>query len=164
MTEKEEKHILTMLVDNQPGVLSRVVGLFSGKGFNIDSLCVAETVDPAVSRITIVTQADPPVLEQIEKQLRKLVNVIKLRDMTGKRAVQREMALICIQAKRQNRDEILRLADIFRCKIVDVGPQYYILEATGDPGKMEALIHLLKPMGIKKIARTGIIALYREPD
>lgn len=164
MIETEEKHILTMLVDNKPGVLSRVVGLFSGKGFNIDSLCVAETIDPAVSRITIVTQANDLVLEQIEKQLRKLINVIKLRDMTDLRAVKREMALICIRAKRENRDEVLRLVDIFRCKIVDVGPQYYIIEATGDRGKMEALISLLKPMGIKKIARTGSIALYREPD
>ena len=93
---KEEKHIMTMLVDNEPGVLSRVVGLFSGKGFNIESLCVAPTMDNKVSRITIVTKADPPVIEQIEKQLRKLINVIKLRDMTGTKAVKREMALICM--------------------------------------------------------------------
>ena len=164
MIKDEEKHILTMLVDNQPGVLSRVSGLFSGKGFNIDSLCVAETMDPSVSRITIVTRADSLVLEQIEKQLRKIINVIKLRDMTSPQAVKREMALICIQARRETRDEILRLVDIFRCKIVDVGSQYYIIEATGDRGKMGALINLLKPMGIKKIARTGCIALYREPD
>jgi acetolactate synthase-1/3 small subunit len=159
-----DKHILTMLVDNKPGVLSRVVGLFSGRGFNIESLCVAETVDPAISRITIVTKANELVLEQIEKQLRKLINVIKLRDMTGPRAVKREMALICIRAKRENRDEILRLVDIFRCKIVDVGPEYYIIEASGDDAKMTALINMLKPMGIKKIARTGAIALYREPN
>ncbi|MEW5908354.1 MAG: acetolactate synthase small subunit [Thermodesulfobacteriota bacterium] len=159
-----DKHILTMLVDNKPGVLSRVVGLFSGRGFNIESLCVAETIDPAISRITIVTKANELVLEQIEKQLRKLINVIKLRDMTGPRAVKREMALICIKAKRENRDEILRLVDIFRCKIVDVGPEYYIIEASGDDGKMTALINMLKPMGIKKIARTGAIALYREPN
>ena len=95
---EEKKHIMTMLVDNQPGVLSRVVGLFSGKGFNIESLCVAATMDPQVSRITIVTMANPPVIEQIEKQLRKLINVIKLRDMTGERAVKREMALICVRA------------------------------------------------------------------
>jgi acetolactate synthase I/III small subunit len=94
-----EKHTLTMLVDNEPGVLSRVVGLFSGRGFNIDSLCVAETMDPGVSRITIVTQANPPLLEQIEKQLRKLINVIKLREMSDDRAVRREMALICVHAR-----------------------------------------------------------------
>lgn len=160
---KEEKHIMTMLVDNEPGVLSRVVGLFSGKGFNIESLCVAPTMDHKVSRITIVTQADPPVIEQIEKQLRKLINVIKLRDMTGPKAVKREMALICINAKPENRAEILRIVDIFRCKVIDVGQEHYIVEVTGDEGKLAALLNLFKPMGIKKIARSGALALYREP-
>ncbi|MEJ2041117.1 MAG: acetolactate synthase small subunit [Desulfosarcinaceae bacterium] len=161
---KTEKHTLTMLVDNEPGVLSRVVGLFSGRGFNIDSLCVAETMDPKVSRITIVTQANEPLLEQIEKQLRKLINVIKLRDMSDVRAVRREMALICVNAhSEENRNEILRLVDLFRAKVVDVGPEFYIIEAVGDEEKMAALINLLRPIGIKKIARTGAIALYREP-
>lgn len=160
---KEEKHIMTMLVDNEPGVLSRVVGLFSGKGFNIESLCVAPTMDHKVSRITIVTQADPPVIEQIEKQLRKLINVIKLRDMTGPKAVKREMALICVNAKPENRAEILRIVDIFRCKVIDVGQEHYIVEVTGDEGKLAALLNLFKPMGIKKIARSGALALYREP-
>lgn len=160
---RSEKHTLTMLVDNEPGVLSRVSGLFSGRGFNIDSLCVAETMDPQVSRITIVTQAVPVVLEQIEKQLRKLINVIKLRDMTDDRAVRREMALICVRAQPQHREEILRLVQLFRAKVIDVSPDYYIIEASGDEEKMTALINLLKPMGIKKIARTGTIALYREP-
>jgi len=152
-----------MLVDNQPGVLSRVVGLFSGKGFNIESLCVAATMDPQVSRITIVTMANPPIIEQIEKQLRKLINVIKLRDMTGDRAVKREMALICVRAKPEHRAEILRIVDIFRCKVVDVGLEHYIMEVTGDQGKLTALINLLKPLGIEKIARSGSLALYREP-
>ena len=160
---EEKKHIMTMLVDNQPGVLSRVVGLFSGKGFNIESLCVAATMDPQVSRITIVTMANPPVIEQIEKQLRKLINVIKLRDMTGERAVKREMALICVRAKPEHRAEILRIVDIFRCKVVDVGLKHYIMEVTGDQGKLTALINLLKPLGIEKIARSGSLALYREP-
>jgi acetolactate synthase-1/3 small subunit len=160
---KEEKHIMTMLVDNEPGVLSRVVGLFSGKGFNIESLCVAPTMDNKVSRITIVTQADPPVIEQIEKQLRKLINVIKLRDMTGTKAVKREMALICVNAKPEHRAEILRIVDIFRCKVIDVGQEHYIVEVTGDEGKLTALLNLFKPMGIKKIARSGALALYREP-
>ena len=158
-----EKHTLTMLVDNEPGVLSRVVGLFSGRGFNIDSLCVAETMDPKVSRITMVTQANKFLLEQIEKQLRKLINVIKLRDMSDTRAVRREMALICVHARQDNRDEILRLVNLFRAKVIDVGPEYYIIEATGDEEKVTALINLFKPMGIKKIARTGTVALYREP-
>lgn len=159
----EEKHVLTMLVDNKPGVLSRVVGLFSGRGFNIESLCVAETTTPEVSRITIVTKANQELMEQIVKQLRKLINIIKLRDMTGSRSVTREMALICVRAKAETRGEILRIVDIFRCKVVDVGPEYYIIEASGDEEKMAALINLLTPMGIKKIARTGTIALFREP-
>lgn len=152
-----------MLVDNKPGVLSRVVGLFSGRGFNIESLCVAETMDPHISRITIVTMANLPIVEQIEKQLNKLVNVIKLRDLTGPKSVKREMALICVTAKPENRAEILRIVDIFRCKVVDVGPEHYIIEVTGDEGKLSALLKLLQPMGIKKIARTGVIALFREP-
>ena len=159
----EEKHILTMLVDNEPGVLSRIVGLFSGRGYNIESLCVAETMDPKISRITIVTKANAPLVEQIEKQLRKLINVIKLRDLSGPKSVKREMALICVRAKAENRAEVLRIVDIFRCKVVDVGPEYYIIEVTGDEGKLTALLNLLKPMGIKKIARTGIISLFREP-
>ncbi len=159
----EEKHIFSMLVDNQPGVLSRIVGLFSGKGFNIESLCVAETMDPLVSRITIVTKANKPLVEQIEKQLNKLINVIKIRDLTGPKSVKREMALICIKAKPEHRAEILRIVDIFRCKIIDVGLEHYIIEVTGDEGKISALLSLLKPMGIKKIARSGTLALFREP-
>ncbi len=159
----EDKHVISMLVDNEPGVLSRVVGLFSGRGYNIESLCVAETIDPEISRITLVTRADPPILEQIEKQLNKLINVNKLRDLSGPESVQREMALICVHARADCRAEILRIVDIFRCKIVDVGIEHYIIEVTGDEGKLMALINLLKPMGIKKIARTGIIALKREP-
>ncbi len=158
-----EKHILTMLVDNEPGVLSRIVGLFSGRGYNIESLCVAETTDPKLSRITICTKANAPLVEQILKQLRKLINVIKLRDLTGSKSVKRELALICVRAKPDMRAEILRIVDIFRCKVVDVGPEYYIIEASGNQEKLEALLHLFKPMGIKKIARTGPIALFREP-
>jgi acetolactate synthase-1/3 small subunit len=159
-----EKHIMTMLVDNQPGVLSRVVSLFSGKGFNIESLVTAPTMDPQVSRITITTKANPPVIEQIEKQLRKLINIIKLRDMTGPKAVKREMALICVNAKPEHRAEILRIVDIFRCKVVDIGLEHFIIEVTGDVAKIEALLNLLKPMGIQKLARTGPLALYREPN
>ena len=152
-----------MLVDNQPGVLARVVGLFSGRGFNIESLCVAETTSPEVSRITLVTNADPLVMEQIIKQLRKLINVIKVRDMDKSKAVQREMALICVRTKPEHRAEVLRIVDIFRGKIVDTGTEHYIIEVTGDEGKLTAIINLLKPIGIKKIARTGTVALFREP-
>jgi acetolactate synthase-1/3 small subunit len=160
----KEKHIFSMLVDNQPGVLSRVVGLFSGRGFNIESLVTAETMDPLVSRITIVTKANQPIIEQIEKQLNKLINVIKILDLSGPDSVKREMAMICVKAKPDHRAEILRIVDIFRCKVIDVGRQHYILEVTGDEGKITALLNLLKPMGIKKIARTGPLALLREPN
>ena len=162
-TAPTEKHIFSMLVDNQPGVLSRIAGLFSGRGFNIESLVVAATIDPKVSRITIVTKANRPVIEQIEKQLNKLINVIKIRDLTGPEAVHREMALICVHAKNNHRAEILRIVDIFRCKVVDVGLEHYIIEVTGNDEKIGAIIKLLKPMGIKKIARTGPLALIREP-
>ncbi len=158
-----EKHVFSMLVDNQPGVLSRVVGLFSGRGYNIDSLCVAETIDPAVSRITLVTRSDPALTEQIEKQINKLVNVIKIRDLSGPDAIRREMALIYVLTPATQRAEILRIVEIFRCKVVDVGQEHYTIEVTGDEGKIDALVNLLKPFGIKKIARTGTIALLREP-
>lgn len=160
----EEKHILSILVDNEPGVLSRIAGLFSGRGFNIESLCVAETTDPLVSRITLVTVGEPPIIEQIEKQLNKLVNVIKVHELTGKKFVQRELALIKIIAKPEHRAEILRIVDIFRCKVVDIGPEHYTVEVTGDEGKMEAILNIFKPIGIKEIAKTGIIALFREPN
>jgi acetolactate synthase-1/3 small subunit len=151
-----------MLVDNEPGVLSRVAGLFSGRGFNIDSLCVSETTDPLVSRITLVAVGDMSILEQIKKQLNKLVNVIKVMDFTETDFVQRETALVKVRAKPENRAEILRMADIFRSTVVDVGTEYYTLEVTGDDGKISAFLKLLKPMGIKEIARTGPVALARE--
>ncbi|RZB35210.1 MAG: acetolactate synthase I/III small subunit [Desulfobacteraceae bacterium Eth-SRB1] len=158
----EQKHILSILVDNQPGVLSRIAGLFSGRGYNIESLSVAATMDPLVSRITMITIADTQIVEQIIKQLHKLINVIKVYALTGTSYVQREMALIKVQAKPERRAEILRIVDIFRCKVVDVGQDHYTLEVTGDEGKMTAILNLLKPIGIKEIAKTGIIALFRE--
>jgi len=159
---QSKKHILSMLVDNEPGVLSRVAGLFSGRGFNIDSLCVSETTDPLVSRITLVAVGDMSILEQIKKQLNKLVNVIKVMDFTETDFVQRETALVKVRAKPENRAEILRMADIFRSTVVDVGTEYYTMEVTGDDGKISAFLKLLKPMGIKEIARTGPVALARE--
>lgn len=158
-----EKHVLSILVDNQPGVLSRIVGLFSGRGYNIESLCVAETLDPQVSRITIVTVATSAGIEQINKQLNKLINVLKVHELTGTEYVQREMALIKVKAQAEHRAEILRIVDIFRCKVVDVGLDHYTIEVTGDEGKLSAMLSLLKPIGVKEIARTGIIALFREP-
>jgi len=159
----EKKYVLSILVDNQPGVLSRVAGLFSGRGYNIDSLSVAETNEPNVSRMTIVTRANDTDIEQIEKQLNKLINVIKLYDFTGTDYVERQMALIKVLAKPDRRAEILRIVDIFRCKVVDVAPEHYTIEITGDEDKIGAILNLLKPIGIKEIAKTGSIALYREP-
>ena len=161
--DKSKRHILTILVDNEPGVLSRVSGLFSGRGFNIESLCVAPTMDAAVSRITVTTKANPPLIEQIEKQINKLINIIKVRDLSIEQAVKREMALIRVKANAQTRAEVLRIVDIFRCKVVDVGAEQYTIEVTGDQGKIAALLRLLKPIGIKEIARTGTVALYRDP-
>jgi len=161
--EEDNRHILTLLVDNEPGVLSRIAGLFSGRGFNIESLCVAPTMDAAVSRITVTTKANPPLIEQIEKQINKLINVIKVRDLSIEEAVKREMALIRVKAGAQTRAEVLRIVDIFRCKVVDVGSDQYTIEVTGDQGKIEALLRLLKPIGIKEIARTGTLAMYRDP-
>jgi acetolactate synthase-1/3 small subunit len=157
----EDKHTISLLVDNQPGVLSRIAGLFSGRGFNIESLCVAETMDPLISRITLVTSGNHMVIEQITKQLNKLVNVIKVYDLTGTNFVEREMALVKVKAEPEHRAEIVRLVDIFRCKVVDVSATHYVIEVTGTQEKLGALLKLFKPMGIKEIARTGSIALSR---
>nr|HID57897.1 acetolactate synthase small subunit [Desulfobacterales bacterium] len=157
-----QKHTISLLVDNEPGVLARVAGLFSGRGFNIESLCVAETMDGQISRITLVTRGDEAIAEQIKKQLNKLINVIKVYDLTGTEFVEREMALIKVRAKAEHRAEILRIVDIFRGKVVDVSPTHYTIEVTGAADKLSAILSLLKPMGIKEIARTGAIALPRE--
>ncbi|SLM30578.1 acetolactate synthase III, thiamin-dependent, small subunit [Desulfamplus magnetovallimortis] len=158
-----EKHILSILVDNEPGVLSRIAGLFSGRGYNIESLSVAQTAEnSAVSRITMVTSGDEHIMEQIKKQLHKLINVITVNDLTDKKYVQRELILIKVNAKPDLRAEILRIVDIFRCRVVDVGPEHYTIEMSGDEGKLEAFVDLLRPMGIIETSRTGSIALARE--
>jgi len=158
----EKRHLLSILVDNEPGVLSRITGLFSGRGYNIESLSVAETVEPGVSRITMVTKGSPMIIEQILKQLNKLINVIKVTDLTGTQYVQREMALVKVSAKSEHRAEILRITDIFRGQVVDVGMEHFTLKIEGDPEKTEAVLNLLKPFGIREIARTGCVALPRE--
>ncbi|MEE8540677.1 MAG: acetolactate synthase small subunit [Desulfobacterales bacterium] len=160
----EETHIITMLVENEPGVTARVTGLFASRGYNIETICGAPTANPNMSRITIMTQANPLLLEQIMKQIRRLINVITVRDMTGENAVKREMALICVKADPENRTEIRRMVETFRGRIVDTGATHYIIEVTGQQDKINALIRLLEPMGIKKLARSGVLALYREPE
>jgi len=150
-----------VLVENKFGVLARVSGLFSGRGYNIDSLCVAETDDPSISTMTIVTRGDDKIIEQIEKQLNKLIDVIKVNDLTKEDHVERELVLIKVGTENGKRSEIMEIADIFRAKIIDVGHKTIIMEITGDETKLAALINLLKPFGIKEIARTGKIALAR---
>ncbi len=159
----EKKHTLSVLVENTPGALARIVGLFSGRGFNIDSLCVAETLDPTLSHLTLVTHGDDFIIEQIIKQLRRLVDVYKVVDVTEEgEFVEREMALIKVKAEKETRAEVLRMCDIFRCKVVDVSPRTYTIEVTGPESKIKAVIELLKPIGIKELVRTGVIAMKRE--
>ncbi|MDR0338709.1 MAG: acetolactate synthase small subunit [Desulfovibrio sp.] len=155
------RYVLSVLVENEPGVLSRVAGLFSGRGFNIESLNVAPTLDSAVSHMTIATSGDAQIVEQIIKQLRKLVTVIKVADYQELTSVQREMMLIKVQADDSRRGEVLRIADIFRCKVVDVSLTDLTLEATGDHQKIGAIISLLNRFGIKDIARTGTMVMKR---
>lgn len=155
------KHVISVLVDNEPGVLSRISGLFSGRGFNIESLNVAETLDPTISRMTLVTHGNDQIIEQIIKQLNKLVNVIKVQDLTGTDYVEREMALIKVSAQASSRAEVLRIVDIFRGRVVDVSPKSFTLEITGDEKKIQAVIDLLLPLGIMEIVRTGKVAISR---
>lgn len=155
------RHVLSVLVENEPGVLSRISGLFSGRGFNIESLNVGPTLERDVSLMTISTSAPEVIIEQIIKQLRKLVTVIKVVDMNEHKAVDREMVLAKVSAQDTSRAEILRIVDIFRCKVVDVAADELTIEATGNRDKVEAIIDLLRRFGIKEIARTGIVALKR---
>ncbi len=155
------RHTLSILVENEFGVLSRVAQLFSARGYNIESLTVAETLDPTISRITLVTRGDDRVVEQIEKQLNKLIPVIRVTDFAGSAHVEREMVLIKVRADAQTRSEIMNIVEIFRGKIIDAGKETFIIEITGDEGKITAIIDLLEPLGVKEIVRTGKVALHR---
>ena len=155
------RHVITLLVENEFGVLARVAGLFSGRGFNIESLCVAETLDPAVSTMTIVSRGDDQIIEQVIKQLNKLVSVIKVVDLIEKDFVEREMVLVKVSANAGTREEILRVVDIFRGKVIDVGSKTYTIEVTGDEKKINAILSLLRPLGIKELVRTGRVAMVR---
>jgi len=157
------KHTLAVLVENKSGVLSRVASLFSRRGYNIDSLAVGVTEDPEISRITIVVHGDDHVLEQVTKQLNKLVDVIKVSDIGGEDTVERELVLIKVTADVDTRAEIIQIADIFRARIVDVASKSMIVEVTGDESKVQAIEKLLRQFGIKEMVRTGKIALIRSP-
>ena len=156
------KHTISVLVENKFGVLSRISSLFSGRGFNIESLSVAETMDTTVSRMTIVTRGSDQIIEQVTKQLNKLVDVIKVNDLTEEKFIDREMVLVKVDTEQAvKRDEVLRIVEIFRCKVADVSPKAYTIEVTGDEGKIKAIVDMVKPIGIKEIVRTGRIAMTR---
>ncbi|BAF58709.1 MAG: acetolactate synthase small subunit [Pelotomaculum sp.] len=154
-------HTLAILVENNPGVLARVAGLFSRRGFNIDSLAVGRTENPAVSRMTVVVEGDDHILEQVTKQLHKLVDVIKINDITRDAYVDRELVMIKVRAEASERAEIMQLVDIFRARIVDVGHKTLTIEVTGNEGKINAFEDCLRPFGIKELVRTGKIAMLR---
>jgi len=156
------RHTISIFVDNESGVLSRIAGLFSARGFNIESLNVAPTEDPETSRITLVTSGDDFIIQQIIKRFNNMVNVIRVLDISDTNHVEREMALIKIKTTEKNRAEILRVVDIFRAKVVDTTLKSYMIEITGDIKKVGGFIELLKPFGIKEIARTGTVAMTRE--
>ncbi len=156
------EHIISVLVENKSGVLARVAGLFSARGYNIESLSVAPTPDSSVSMITVVTSGDEDVIEQIMKQLNKVIEVLRVVDLTEEDHVDRETALIKVQAKQAQRDEAIRIAQIFRANFVDATPETYTLEVSGDAEKIQAVIKLLTPIGIKEMVRTGRIAIARE--
>ena len=156
------KHTISVLVENKFGVLSRISSLFSGRGFNIESLSVAETMDTTVSRMTIVTRGSDQIIEQVTKQLNKLVDVIKVNDLTEEKFIDREMVLVKVDTEQAvKRDEVLRIVEIFRCKVADVSSKAYTIEVTGDEGKIKAIVDMVKPIGIKEIVRTGRIAMTR---
>jgi acetolactate synthase-1/3 small subunit len=155
------KHTISVLVENKFGVLARVASMFSAKGYNIDSLSVGETIDPEMSRMTIVVTGDDMILEQIVKQLRRLIDVIKVVDLTQGNFIDRELVLIKVNTDPSTRSDILTIVDIFRGNIVDVSPKSYTIEVTGDRDKIDALLSLLTPFGIREIARTGKVAMAR---
>lgn len=159
----EERRIITMLVENEPGVTARVASLFARRGYNIETICGAPTANPKMSRITITLWTREEQFELVMKYLRRLINVIKVRDMTGENAVRRELALVCIRARPEDRAEIRSVVKSFRGRVVDTGRTHYIVEVVGGPDKIAALLQVLEPMGIKKLARSGVLALYREP-
>lgn len=157
-------HTISVLVENQFGVLARVAGLFSARGFNIDSLAVGETDDPTVSRITIMTHGDDRVIEQIRKQLDKLIDVIKVQDLTEEERIERELVLVKVNAASAARADLMQIVNTFRGKIVDVSPKTITVEVTGNESKVDAMLELLRPFGLKEVVRTGTIAVSRKSE
>lgn len=160
--EKEQKHTISILVENKFGAFNRIAGLFAAKGYNIDSLTVGPTEEGDISRMTVVTRGDDQIIEQITKQLNKLIDTIKVVDLTFESFVERELVLIKVQSTTESRSEIMQIAEIFRAKVVDISSKTLTLEATGSEQKVDAIIAMLKPFGVKELARTGRVALKRE--
>ena len=157
------KHVISVLVENKVGVLSRITGLFSGRGFNIESLAVGETESKAISRMTIVVSGDESILEQVRKQLGKVIDTIKVIDFGDTDYVERNLMLIKVSAVPGKRGDIIELVDVFRGKIIDVGQKDMVIEISGPEDRLEAVLDLLRPHGIKEVARTGRIAMNRGP-
>jgi len=155
------RHIISILMENEPGALSRVVGLFSQRNFNIESLNVAPTDDATLSRLTVTTVGDDRVIEQITKHLNKLIDVVKLVDLTEGNHIERELMLVKVKALGAARDEVKRTADIFRAQVVDVTPSVYTVQITGDAGKLDAFLQAMAPIGVLEVARTGVSGISR---
>ena len=155
------RHIISAIVENRPGVLAHIAGLFAGRGFNIDSLAVGETEDPNRSRMTVVVVGDDAVLEQVRKQLGKIIDVIKVSDYSGVEYVERDLALVKVGVKPEKRGEVFEIAEVFRGKVVDIGAKHMTLEISGPEKKIEAFVDLMKPYGIREVVRTGRIAIAR---
>ena len=155
------KHIISALVENKPGVLAHVAGMFAARNFNIDSLVVGRTEDPDLSRMTIVVIGDDRIVEQVRKQLAKIVPVVKVQDFVGQPVVARDLMLIVVSCTPEQRPEILSLIEVFRAKVVDIGQKFIMIEVSGPEDKIEAFINMCRPYGIKNVARTGTIAMPR---
>ena len=166
VSQRVEQHTLCVLVDNEPGVLARVIGLFSGRGYNIDSLTVSETEhEKHLSRITIVTRGTPMVIEQIKNQLDRLVPVHRVVDMTvAGPHIERELAMVKVRGKGEHRMEALRLADAFRARVIDASTESFVFEITGASDKIESFVALMLPLGLVEVSRTGIVAIARGPE
>ena len=154
-------HNISLLVENHQGVLARISGLFSGRGYNLESLTVGMTMDSSVSRITLVCKGDDAVIDQIKKQLNRLIDVIKVQDLTSLPSVNRELALIKITANHSRRGEVFQVADVFGCRVMDVGTESMIIEITGSPSKIDDFLSVLQPYKIQEVARSGLVALER---
>jgi acetolactate synthase-1/3 small subunit len=155
------RHVISVFVENKPGVLSHIAGLFAGRGFNIDSLAVGETEDPGRSRMTIVVRGDDAVLEQVRKQLDKMIDVIRVTDFGDADRVERDLMIIKVTVKPEKRGEVFEIAEVFRGKVVDIGPRHLSIELSGPEKKVEAFVDLMKPYGIREVVRTGRIAMAR---